>query len=58
MMDVTDDERNMKVYEMHLKLQNAENTMEEVDHLLKWGKVFEARQLIEFWRNNESERSD
>jgi hypothetical protein len=55
---ITDDKLNPEVLELVLRLENAHNTMEEVDHLLQWGKVFEARQLIEFWRNNESERSD
>lgn len=51
-MDLTDDERNMEVHELNLKLKSAENTLDEVDHLLQWGKVFEARQLIEHWRVN------
>lgn len=45
---------------LELRVKDLIALRDEVDHLLKWGKVYEARQLIELDReqNGESEYSD
>lgn len=50
-MDLTDDERNLEVHQLNRRLQSAIDLIDEVDHLLAWGRVFEARTAIDHWRD-------